>query len=169
MLFGGIPNGHFILILGAPRSGTTWLAKIFDSHPDVLYRHEPDTRAPDYCPADAATYFRELVATQWLKSSGSLPVFAKTYRPGAGRHAHRGLIYALRAADKFSAGALRNMPLPDLFTPAAHPNLRVVVKSVSFRLRLRALLQAMPGLHVVFIVRDPFGQVASMLRGTRAP
>jgi LPS sulfotransferase NodH len=28
-----------ILILGAPRSGTTWLAKIIDSHPDVLYRH----------------------------------------------------------------------------------------------------------------------------------
>ena len=25
-----------ILILGSPRSGTTWLAKIFDSHPDIL-------------------------------------------------------------------------------------------------------------------------------------
>ena len=27
-----------ILILGAQRSGTTWLAKIIDSHPDVLYQ-----------------------------------------------------------------------------------------------------------------------------------
>ena len=35
-------SGCPILILGAPRSGTTWLAKIIDSHPDVLYRHEPD-------------------------------------------------------------------------------------------------------------------------------
>ena len=35
-----------ILILGAPRSGTTWLAKIIDSHPDVLYRHEPDAAIP---------------------------------------------------------------------------------------------------------------------------
>ena len=32
-----------IVILGAPRSGTTWLAKIFDSHPQVTYLHEPDT------------------------------------------------------------------------------------------------------------------------------
>jgi hypothetical protein len=28
-----------ILTLGAPRSGTTWLAEIIDSHPDVVYRH----------------------------------------------------------------------------------------------------------------------------------
>ena len=32
-----------ILLFGMPRSGTTWLGKIFDSHPAVLYRHEPDT------------------------------------------------------------------------------------------------------------------------------
>ena len=35
-----------ILIVGAPRSGTTWLAKIFDSHPATLYRHEPDEIVP---------------------------------------------------------------------------------------------------------------------------
>ena len=29
-------------LIGLPRSGTTWIAKIFDSHPDVLYYHEPD-------------------------------------------------------------------------------------------------------------------------------
>jgi sulfotransferase family protein len=39
-----------ILILGAPRSGTTWLAKIVDSHPDVLYRHEPDATLPGPSP-----------------------------------------------------------------------------------------------------------------------
>jgi hypothetical protein len=31
-----------ILILGLPRSGTSWLGKVFDSHPDVAYLHEPD-------------------------------------------------------------------------------------------------------------------------------
>jgi hypothetical protein len=31
-----------ILVLGSPRAGTTWLAKIIDSHPNILYRHEPD-------------------------------------------------------------------------------------------------------------------------------
>jgi len=32
-----------ILIFGLPHSGTTWIGKLFDSHPDTLYRHEPDS------------------------------------------------------------------------------------------------------------------------------
>ena len=32
-----------ILLFGMPRSGTTWIGKIFDSHMRTLYRHEPDT------------------------------------------------------------------------------------------------------------------------------
>jgi len=28
------------LILGYPRSGTTWFANLFNTHPDVIYRHE---------------------------------------------------------------------------------------------------------------------------------
>ena len=32
-----------ILAIGMPRSGTTWIGKILDSHPRTLYRHEPDT------------------------------------------------------------------------------------------------------------------------------
>lgn len=49
MRLSDIPTERIVLILGAPRSGTSWLAKMFDSHPDVLYRHEPDTvrRAED--------------------------------------------------------------------------------------------------------------------------
>lgn len=30
-----------IAIFGAPRSGTSWLAQIFNSHPDVLLRFQP--------------------------------------------------------------------------------------------------------------------------------
>ena len=32
------------LITGMPRSGTTWIAKIIDSSPDVFYYHEPDKK-----------------------------------------------------------------------------------------------------------------------------
>ena len=32
-----------VFIVGTARSGTTFLAKLLDSHPDVLYRHEPDS------------------------------------------------------------------------------------------------------------------------------
>src|SRR5690606_27189297 len=30
-----------VLMMGFPRSGTTWLGTILDSHPRVLYFHEP--------------------------------------------------------------------------------------------------------------------------------
>ena len=36
-------QSNAILVFGMRRSGTTWLAKIFDSHPETLYRHEPDS------------------------------------------------------------------------------------------------------------------------------
>lgn len=32
---------HTVSIHGVPRSGTSWLGQIFDSHPDVAYRHQP--------------------------------------------------------------------------------------------------------------------------------
>ena len=35
-----------ILVVGLPRSGTTWIGKIFDSHPRTLYLHEPDSAVP---------------------------------------------------------------------------------------------------------------------------
>ena len=48
--------------LGAPRSGTTWLAKLFDCHPDVLDRNEPDSvlqdpNLPLICPLDAVEQY----------------------------------------------------------------------------------------------------------------
>ena len=40
-------NGkNLILLFGPSRSGTTWIGKIFDSHPTAIYRHEPDAVHP---------------------------------------------------------------------------------------------------------------------------
>src|SRR6185312_5496728 len=88
-------------IIGAPRSGTTWLAKVFDSHPDIVFRNEPDIslredRLPVLCRvADierhrelARDYLCSLIGITTLKASGTLPVFPKSYRrtvPAAGR------------------------------------------------------------------------------------
>ena len=32
----------FVLVVGLARSGTSWLGKILDSDPSVLYRYKPD-------------------------------------------------------------------------------------------------------------------------------
>lgn len=174
-----IPTDRVILILGAPRSGTSWLAKIFDSHPDVLYRHEPDTVLRNYelpwmCqPEDvrvhraaAQAYLGQLIETATLKTAGSLPIFPKRYLGMVASKLRAGVIYGLRAAELVGARRLvRDIPVPDLLDPARHPELRVVIKSVSSRGRARLFAEALPGSRIVFIVRDPWGQVASMLRG----
>src|SRR5271156_2288923 len=93
MTLGDLPTERIVLLLGAPRSGTSWLAKIFDSHPDVLYRHEPDTvlrtwDLPWMCPPDevylhvegARSYLRQLIDIATLKTAGSRPMFPKRYQ-----------------------------------------------------------------------------------------
>jgi hypothetical protein len=175
-----ISADRVILILGAPRSGTSWLAKIFDSHPDVLYRHEPDTVLRDYdlpfmcTPEQVATYrdaardyLRRLFDTATLKTAGSLPIFPKRYLGAIAAPLHTAMIYGLRALEQVPGARrlLRGAPIPDLIDVAAHPELRLVLKSVSSRGRARLFAEALPGMTTIFILRDPWGQVASMLRG----
>jgi len=168
-----------VMLLGASRSGTSWLGKIFDSHPDVLYRHEPDLvswepRLPFLVPesevdshvAVAADYAARLLNTATLKSSGQLPMFPKAYYAPGIQPMRAALIRALRCIAAISGSRrMRSCPVPDLFNPARHANLRIVLKSVSARGRTGVFLRALPGLRVVFLLRHPCGQVASTLRG----
>jgi hypothetical protein len=181
MRLSDLPSDRMVLILGAPRSGTTWLAKIFDSHPDVLYRHEPDTvlRATDLpwtCDeADiprylnqARAYLAQLIETATVKTTGSLPIFPKRYERLPTRWLRHAIIYALRLASLSDRGQrlCRTIPVPDLLDPARHPELRVVIKSVGSRGRAGLFAAALPHAKIVFIIRDAWGQVASMRRGT---
>src|SRR5262245_36624788 len=177
------PNGdNVVLLLGAPRSGTTWLAKILDSHPNVVYRHEPDTvlrndDIPYLCPREAVgefrdatyDYFTRLMDVRTLKSAGSLPLFDKQFR-GALRGALRaGIIYGLHAAGSLSRRSpwVRRAAIPDLFRGRATATQTVVFKSVSSRGRIRLYGEALPESRIVFILRHPCGQVASTLRGIK--
>ena len=174
---------NLVLLLGAPRSGTTWLAKILDSHPNVVYRHEPDTVVrydgiPYLCPREMVSQFRpaareyltRLTDVRTLKSAGSRPVFRKQYRSALNGPFHTGLIYALHAASRLSGGARwsRRLYIPDLMRRRSPGNPIVVMKSVSARGRIRVFGEAMPKSKIVFILRHPCGQVASTLRGINA-
>jgi hypothetical protein len=175
-----IPSDRVVLLLGAPRSGTSWLAKIFDSHPDVLYRHEPDTvlrtwDLPWMCPRDevdkyvdvARVYLRRLFETATLKTAGSLPMFSKRYQSAPAALARSVIIHALHAADlaKIFRRVAREVHIPDFIDLDRHPELRIVVKSVSSRGRARLFAEALPDARIIFILRDAWGQVASMQRG----
>lgn len=170
---------QLVLVLGAARSGTSWLGKIFDSHPDVVYRHEPDLalwerRLPFFIPeadtdahvAIAAEYVARLMHTPTFKASGLLPAFPKNYHMFGMRSLRTAIIQALRCVEAASGSErMRSFPVPDLFKPGHHPPLRIVMKSVSAAGRARVFLKALPGMRLVFLLRHPCGQVASARRG----
>jgi hypothetical protein len=176
---GSMSFDQLVMVLGAPRSGTSWLGKIFDSHPDVLYRHEPDLalwerRLPFFIPepdtdayiAIAAEYVTRLMHVPTLKASGQLPTFPKNYQAFGIRSLRSGIINALRWTEAVSGSRrLRSFPVPDLFRLDGYSRLRIAMKSVSASGRTRVFLKALPGMRLVFLLRHPCGQIASTLRG----
>jgi sulfotransferase family protein len=168
-----------ILILGAPRSGTTWLAKILDSHPNVLYRHEPDVALPcdalpGICRADqlaallprARVYWDELTGLATLRSAGSLPIFRKAYNGPWSHYWRLGLIWAARLGSTIvrDQDLWGKLPIPDRISRKRSPP-RIVVKSVISLGRAALYAEARPDLRMILLVRHPCGQIASMLRG----
>ena len=185
-LIGGVAAGRVVLLFGLPRSGTTWLAKVFDSHPDVLYRHEPDTvwrgrHLPVWPPAmpsaaalaEARVYLDQLLTTRTLKTMGSRPIFPKAYRGAVAERVRAALIQAVRLAERLGGPRLavpslaRHVTIPDWVAAGAWGRITVVLKSVSSPTRLGLFAQALPGCRVIYILRHPCGQVASMRRGER--
>ncbi len=80
-----------IAIHSVPRSGSTWLGSIFDSHPNVLYRFQPlfsyalkDYLTPESTAKDIDNFFNELVnikddfiEQKEAKNKGIIPSFRK--------------------------------------------------------------------------------------------
>lgn len=81
-----------LAIHSPPRSGSTWLGAIFDSHPSVIYKHQPlfsytfkDYLGFESTQEDIKTFFHELASTQddfldrtKQKEEGVFPQFEKT-------------------------------------------------------------------------------------------
>lgn len=158
-----------ILIVGAPRSGTTWLAKIVDSHPDVLYRHEPDETLPSPNPLTAnalPALLGRWIADRGARTAGKRPFFPKSFQYGWARGLRSLFAALVSAASRLPAplAGLGYVSIPDLlFSPAP----RVVIKSVRWAMGAALLAQTDPSSRIVFILRHPCGQVASVMRGNR--
>lgn len=163
---------EMILVFGLPRSGTSWLGKIFDSHPGTLYLHEPDKHVqvdgvPVVLPLDSqerpevGTFLQRVLENRSANVSAKLPVFPKRYR-SPGRH-------LLRTAWSYAVKALpwhlaQRVQVPDLIDPGAGGP-RLVWKSINSVGRLGVLARRLPEARAVLILRHPCGQIASILRG----
>lgn len=163
-----------ILIVGMPRSGTTWLGKIFDSHPSSLYRHEPDTwqllsSIPLFSPRRASesdrVVLREFVAGLPAVTAdrvcGKRPFFPKNYASLLGVRSYAARSFIHKALT--SVGVSGQPPVPP--QPRNGSSFRLVWKSIESLGRVGLIVDALPDSKLVRIVRHPAGYVASVLRG----
>jgi hypothetical protein len=170
-----------IFLFSSARSGSTWLAKIFDSRPDVLYLHEPDLadRGLDLLPywfedaptdrqtSQARRYLERLIKARTPRATGTRPFFSKTYRNPVQEITRRGLIYVAKAGERSGADWFRDhMKIPDLSNGHIEP--MIVLKSVTGLGRVESFLKASNGqVRPILLIRHPCGYVRSMLQGEK--
>ncbi len=167
-----------ILLFGMPRSGTTWLGKVFDSHPDTLYRHEPDSGGalddllpmfPD--PAEAehyrtaiARFFQTLPTNRSIRVAGKLPLFPKSYQRPFAHQIRLGFVPSAKVLSRW----ISVESLPEFVANDRAATIRLVWKSIESLGRLGTLARVVPDARVIHIVRHPCGYVSSVLSGEAA-
>lgn len=166
-------TANCILLFGMPRSGTTWLGKLFDSHPHVLYRHEPDTwsemhMGPD--PASAETqrhvqqlqrFVRALPQINAVRVAGKRPIFPKAFMS----YARYRLIQASTEIARVASRVNPQFPILFHASGDSDPERRVVWKSIQSLAQLGPMLDALEQARGIHILRHPCGYVASVRRG----
>jgi hypothetical protein len=168
-----------LFIIGAGRSGTTFLAKLIDSHPDVLYRHEPDSvlvntqipflpRLSEFPALKERTrrYLEQLIEVRAAKVSGQRPIFAKSFRSSLQRRRFLATLYTAKVVEKAAGKRLgRAVSVADCIDRATSGRLVPLIKSVDSPWRTPLFSAAMPELRILHIMRHPCGVINSCLRG----
>jgi hypothetical protein len=163
-----------VLLVGLPRSGTTWVGKIFDSHPSTLYLHEPDSAVPmtelpliaarlaaELDPAELRGVLARTMSIRVTRVAGSLPRFKKAYRGPVLDWIHRRLAFGAKVCSRF----LGEFNLPDLVRESPEYPVRVVWKSIESVGRIALIARLLPHLRIIHILRHPCGWMASQTRG----
>lgn len=167
---GGDAGEDMILVFGLPRSGTSWIGKIFDSHPDTLYLHEPDKHVhlpdvPMLLPVEPRAaldpFLKRVLSNRAPGVTGKLPHFPKSYRSRTQHLIRSAIGYAAKMIPRRLANSIR---VPDLVDAGVCPR-KLVWKSINSVGRLGALAHRLPEARCVLLVRHPCGQIASVLRG----
>jgi hypothetical protein len=162
-----------IVVAGLPRSGTTWLGRLLDSHPRTLYRHEPDSvrpmrELPLIVEGDSTPYRQEVRAfverlpgIRAPKVAASTVVFRKAYRGGARQLVCR---QALRGVKALSAAGVV-LPVPGFCVPSDRDRFVLVWKTIESFGRLGLYADALADKRILLILRHPCGVLCSRARG----
>src|SRR6185437_3147160 len=169
-----------IFLFGSARSGSTWLGKIFDSHPELLYLHEPDIsdRGIDLLPywfeqaptkdeiSRARQYLSRLAAARNVRTVGTTPLFRKSYRGTAATLSFFALVSLSKTLERLGASSfVTDVEVPKIALGRNPPGL--VIKSVSALGRAEVLLAADNSIRPLLLIRHPCGFVSSMMRGAK--
>lgn len=132
-----------ISIHGVPRSGTSWLGQIFDSHPDVAYRHQPLF----------AYRFKDCLNLQ--STSKDIDRFLNE-------------LYKVED-DEFILDFGRRKPISDFWQKTIKSNdpKYLVIKMVRYHHLLRLFLENIKGVKIVGIVRHPCAVINSWLQAPK--
>ena len=161
-----------ILAFGLPRSGTTWVGKILDSHPNTLYRHEPDSwirletdpvvaADSNLDPQEVRDFVAQLTTLNAAKICSKTPIFPKEYLTTTGFNLFRLSILLT----KFGGKIWEEMPVFGAPNGQNKSTTRIVWKSIESLGRLGFIAKHNAPAKCVHIFRHPCGQVASVLRG----
>jgi len=156
-------------IFGMPRSATTWLGSLINSHPDVLYRFEPFKLGLQYFPEQHKKIVDRIVSDDFSEQDLSMiydyllpsypfweipPFFAKNFSTKL--PIGRTLVYPI------SRGFNLYSLFINLYTPQNTPKL--VFKETS-RPRILNQLLVKADVPIIYIVRHPCTVVRSLLEG----
>ncbi|RME67921.1 MAG: sulfotransferase, partial [Alphaproteobacteria bacterium] len=168
-----------VMLIGSGRSGTTFVQALFDSHPDTLCLHEPDSlypvREPPFLPRPrdhaalapvTAAYIARLKQVRGLRAVQKQMRVGKSYRGRLAGNARAGVLHLYRALDMALGRVLpvAKWPVPDFARKQAAA---IVLKSVESVGRLALIAESCPQMRVVHILRHPCGVVASRLQGVK--
>lgn len=156
-----------IVILAAPRSGSSALFGALSAHPDLWSRYRESNRILEgpfdprvtgassnaLTEADLDDGSRDLLLRRFFQSVGNLeklPILRSLPLRGRGR----------RRVSEAIAFITR---------PFKHPPIRIVEKSPKNTLRVRFMRELFPDARFLHLVRDPRGNIASLYRAWQTP
>ncbi len=161
------------LILGYPRSGTTWFANLINTHPDVVYRHEMVGRCYRDFPDELfrkLKYDYELSDDDYCKAlkiilspnveSDRAPFFAKRHLLIPNPKFHYLMWISARTATLLQ-------PLYKLLYQPRGNKLSLVIKETRSTMNMDSIIQAIRSKKNIILFRHPCGAIASSLNGIK--
>lgn len=170
-------TNKLILLCGFSRSGTTWLSKIFDSIPSTILFSEPDKRINTHLKfskvphcvgkgnhranEDYKDSLNELL-NNFYCNLRSYPYFEKTYTAIPQSLYWMISFYSQLLNVINEKGNFEQVKLPN-FCFKNNCSVDVVWKSVNQLSNIRFLQTTFPDMKVIFLLRNPFSTLASIL------